>query len=53
MKKGLTVELGRKMAVLDERTVVFYDPRIETERGEPLHAAPDEDCTKKSKEGSR
>jgi hypothetical protein len=29
MKKGLTAEPGRKMVVLDERTIYFYDPRIE------------------------
>ena len=36
MKKGLTAEPGRKMAVLNERTIVFYNPRIETERGETI-----------------
>jgi hypothetical protein len=36
MKKGLTSEPGRKMVVLDERTIAFYDPRIEQPDGRPL-----------------
>jgi hypothetical protein len=41
VKKALTPEPGRKMRVIDDRTIVVYDPQSEDEHGRPLPIARD------------